>query len=120
MPSNVLQLPTDDDVSVARQTSRTLAKYANQARVSMNINGEDEVILPGPAMDVLLIVLDEISKGNAISVMPVNAELSTQEAANLLNVSRPHLVTLLERGELPFTKVGTHRRVKAQDVIEYK
>lgn len=120
MSSNVVRLPTEEDVSVARQTSRALAKYANEERVSMCINGQEEVILPGPAMDILLTVLSEISQGNAISVMPVHAELSTQEAANLLNVSRPHLVKLLETGTIAFSKVGSHRRVKAKDIFDYK
>jgi excisionase family DNA binding protein len=120
MSSNVVKLPTEEDVSVARQTSRALAKYANEERVSMRINGQEEVILPGPAMDILLTVLSEISQGNAISVMPVHAELTTQEAANLLNVSRPHLVKLLEAGTIPFSKVGSHRRVKAKDIFDYK
>lgn len=120
MSSTVVKLPTEEEVSVARQTSRALAKYANEERVCMSINGQEEVILPGPAMDILLTVLSEISQGNAISVMPVHAELTTQEAANLLNVSRPHLVKLLEAGEIAFSKVGSHRRVKAKDLFDYK
>lgn len=120
MSNKVVSLPTEEDVSVARQSSRALAKYANEERVSMRINGQEEVILPGPAMDILLTVLSEISQGNAISVMPIHAELSTQEAANLLNVSRPHLVKLLETGSIAFNKVGSHRRVKAKDIFDYK
>jgi len=59
-------------------------------------------------------------KGNAITVMPIYAELSTQETAELLNISRPHLVELLEQGKIPFRKVGIHRRVLAKDVFDYK
>lgn len=124
MPSeNVVRLPTPDEVEVARSSSRTLAKYADEDRVSLTINGQqskDELILPGTAVDLLLNILSELSQGNAINVMPVHAELSTQEAANLLNVSRPHLVKLLETGEIDFKKVGTHRRVLAKDLLAYK
>ncbi|WP_445396877.1 helix-turn-helix domain-containing protein [Zobellella sp. An-6] len=120
---NLVRLPTPDEVEVARSSSRTLAKYANEDRVNLTINGrqgKDALILPGTVVDLLLNILSELSQGNAISVMPVHAELSTQEAANLLNVSRPHLVKLLESGEIEFKKVGTHRRILARDLLAYK
>ena len=72
------------------------------------------------ALRLLVDVLAEIGEDNAVSIIPIHAELTTQDAAGVLNVSRPFLVQLLERGEMPFHKIGTHRRVRYQDVISYK
>lgn len=121
---NVVRLPTQMEVEEAKVFSRTLSKFASTDRAQLSIkgaNGEaDDIILPGHILQILLDVLSEMSKGNAISLIPHHQEISTQEAANLLNVSRPFLVGLLENGEIPFRKVGAHRRVKLTDVLEYK
>jgi excisionase family DNA binding protein len=120
----VAQLPTSQEAEEAKITSRALSKYAHNERLHLKIanngNESDDLILPGYALNLLLDILTEMSKGNAITVMPIHAELSTQEAADILNVSRPHLVELLEQGKIPFRKVGTHRRVLAKDVFDYK
>ena len=121
--SNVVHLPTAQEAEEAKITSRALSKYAHNERLHLKIasNNESEyLILPGYAINLLLAMLTEMSKGNAITVMPIHAELSTQETAELLNVSRPHLVDLLEQGKIPFRKVGTHRRILANDVFDYK
>lgn len=76
--------------------------------------------LPAGVAGLLLRILGEVAQGHAVQVVPVHAELSTQEAADLLVVSRPHLVKLLEEGALPHHKVGTHRRVKLDDVLTYR
>lgn len=121
--TNVIRLPTEEDVKQAKQSSRTLSKYANIDQVRLSIQGHnetDELILPGQVMQLLLNILAEIAQGNAVNLIPIHAELSTQQAANLLNVSRTYLVKLLEQGELPYHKVGTHRRILAQDLLTYK
>ena len=122
--SNVVRLPTKKEIEEAKLSSRTLSEYADAERVKLSIEGSnnesDELILPGHALQLLLDVLSEMSQGNAISIMPIHAELSTQEAANILNVSRPFLVSLLEKGEIEHRKVGTHRRVLAKNVFDYK
>ena len=89
-------------------------------KIASDNNESDDLIVPGYAINLLLDILTEMSKGNVITVIPIHAELSTQETAELLNMSRPHLVDLLEQGKIPFRKVGTHRRVLAKDVFDYK
>lgn len=120
----IVHLPTQAEVEQAKISSRTLSKYADVDRVQLALrgcNGEsDDLVLPGHVLQILLDVLSEMSKGNAISLIPHHQEVSTQEAANLLNVSRPFLVGLLEKGEIPFRKVGAHRRVLLTDVLAYR
>lgn len=120
----IVHMPTEAEVEQAKLSSRTLSKYADVDRVQLALrgsNGEsDDLLLPGHVLQILLDVLSEMSQGNAISLIPYQQEISTQEAANLLNVSRPFLVRLLEDGEIPFRKVGTHRRVLLKDVMVYK
>ena len=65
-------------------------------------------------------MLHEIGSGHAVSVVPIQRNLTTQQAADLLNVSRPYLIKLLEAGDVPFTTVGRHRRIKAEDLFAYK
>lgn len=121
---HAVSLPSEADVEQARESSRTLSKYADVDRVQLSLrgsNGEtDDLVLPGNVLQILLDVLSEMSRGNAISLIPQHQELSTQEAANLLNVSRPFLVGLLEKGAIPFRKVGAHRRVLLTDIMSYR
>ena len=81
---------------------------------------EDRIKIPISALKLLAKILKEISQGNPISIVPVATELTTQAAAELLGCSRPHIVKLLEDGQISYTKVGKHRRVKYEDVIKYK
>lgn len=76
--------------------------------------------LPDPLYRVLVEAARQLGDGNGVSILPYSHELTTQQAADLLNVSRPHLVSLLEGGVISFHKVGTHRRVYLKDLLEYK
>ncbi|MBV9193201.1 MAG: helix-turn-helix domain-containing protein [Solirubrobacterales bacterium] len=76
--------------------------------------------LPRSAFEALKLVFDAMARGQSLTLIPHDEELSTQEAADLLHVSRPFLIKLLDRGELPFHRVGTHRRLKIEDVAAYQ
>ena len=93
-----------------------------QARHAPILTGADgtQYELPEPLYDVLVSVVRELGQGNGVTIVPLHAELTTAEAAEILNVSRPHLVKLLEAGAIPFSKVGTHRRVRLQALLAYK
>lgn len=81
---------------------------------------KDQIKIPLKALKLLNQILKAMSKGQSISIIPTATELSTQKAAEILGCSRPFLVELLEEGNIPFTKVGTHRRVKMEDIIVFK
>lgn len=78
------------------------------------------VDIPASAFRLLASALAEIGAGRAVTMMPLDPEVTTQQAADILHVSRPHLVAMLERGEIPFRKVGVQRRVRFDDLMSYK
>lgn len=114
----------EEPVSAPREESRDvvlLKNYLEERRLSELCTPEGKKIpLPSSVYQVFMRVLTEMAQGNAVAVVPVHHELTTQEAADLLNVSRPFLVKLLEEGHIPFRKTGTHRRVLFQDLMEYR
>ena len=77
------------------------------------------VTVPTKALDLLFYILNNMAEGKSISLIPSDSEISTQQAADMLNVSRPHLVKLLEEGVIPYKKVGSHRRILLEDLIEF-
>ena len=76
--------------------------------------------IPDSVYEVLVQVVHQMAQGHAVSIVPVHAQLTTQQAAELLGVSRPHLVKLLEEGHIPFSRPGKHRRVRLDDLMAYK
>ena len=121
---NQVVTPTEADSAVARESGEKLAAHLGDSkgvRLQMkNGNESEELILPPSALRLLVGVLSELAQGNAVTLTPLRAELTTQQAADLLNVSRPYLVKLLEEGTIPGRKVGTHRRVFLEDLLAYK
>ncbi|MBS0351425.1 MAG: helix-turn-helix domain-containing protein [Proteobacteria bacterium] len=118
-------IPSKKDTSLAMQSSRILATHVKSTQnpsIQIFIDGKskESVTLPASALRLLVDILVQMAEGNAVSVIPIRAELTTQEAAELLNVSRPYMVTLAENGEIPYRKVGSHRRILAKDVLAYK
>lgn len=116
-------LPSAETASLARESatalSRLLRDHPEGDRAQIRLDGED-LILPRAALDLLRKLLAEMARGNAVTIVPVHAELTTQEAADMLNVSRPHLVKLLREEHIPYTMVGSHRRIRLQDLLAYK
>ncbi|PAU86021.1 DNA-binding protein [Pseudomonas sp. WN033] len=121
-----MTLPAEREVQAAVQGQRALAAYLATRFETQHIqifddkNQAHQVELPTSALRLLVDILAELAGGNAVKVVPVHAELTTQEAADLLNVSRPHLVKLLEDGVLPFHRTGKHRRVRFADLMQFK
>ncbi|WP_413988803.1 helix-turn-helix domain-containing protein [Labrys okinawensis] len=117
-------LPSREDAELARVSGQRLAPLARtKRRLTLNVKDaeRDAVIeLPAGAVQLLLDILEDMAAGRAITIVPHNAELTTQEAAELLNVSRPYVVQLLKDEKLPYRLVGTHRRIRFDDVLAFK
>jgi excisionase family DNA binding protein len=117
-----ITIPSEEDIHLADVLGRQLSQYPTQEpTLRLRLEGQKEDMeIPVSAFLLFKQILLEMSKGNAVTLFPVESELTTQQAADLLNVSRPYLVELLDKGLIPFRKVGTHRRLMAADVIAYQ
>ncbi|MGD9616645.1 MAG: helix-turn-helix domain-containing protein [Alphaproteobacteria bacterium] len=113
-------IPTEEDTKLATESSRILASKPRGVPLRVRLEDGQVLVLPKAATRLLSHLLDEMGRGNAVTVIPYHAELTTQEAADFLNVSRPYLIQLLEQKVIPFRKVGSHRRVRFRDLNEYK
>jgi excisionase family DNA binding protein len=119
-------MPTPHEVALAEASSRVLAQHLPTRPADVQLcliedGQETEVVtVPAVALTLFLQLLQEMAQGHAVTLVPLHAEVTTQQAADLLNVSRPYLIRLLEGGQIPYRKVGAHRRVLLRDVLAYK
>jgi len=116
--------PTKQEQETAMESYNALNAMLEQlASENLEIEIEEtkeKIKIPQRALKLLAEILKATSQGNPISVIPIATEMTTQAAAEFLGCSRPHLVKLLESGEIAYTKVGKHRRVKFEDLMEHK
>jgi len=125
--SAVIQKTTKSDQKIALLSVKILADSEDQATknkdevIKFKLHGSDEVvIIPLKALHLLNAILSNMSQGKSIALMRTDAEVSTQQAAEILNVSRPHVIKLVEKGEIPHKKVGSHRRILLHDILKYE
>lgn len=126
MASLSTRLPSREEAALARLSSRELAAYVETGATTQHVtftqqDGEyHQVELPVAALRLLVNILTELGDGNTVKMMPVHAEMTTQEASDVLNMSRPTFIKLLDDGELPYHRAGNRRKVKYRDVMAYK
>lgn len=114
--------PTESDKAKAAVCLQTMALSDGPLRVTLERDDHTvaQLDVPPLALTLLRYILSEVARGNAVAALPVTTELTAREAAELLNVSRPYMIGLLEQGLIPHRQVGSHRRIKLQDVVSYK
>jgi excisionase family DNA binding protein len=116
----------DRDAELAQRAARRIGEYltmhpgADPVTIQGELAGHDALVVPREAAVLLAQVLGYLANGEGVNVMPDSAELTTQQAAEFLNVSRPYLIKLLESEQIPFRRVGTHRRIRFRDLRLYK
>lgn len=119
-----LKRPTKIERKVAAESYNALAEVIEQiTKEQTEIEIEEtkeKIVIPSRALKLLGEILKAMAQGNPISIVPIAAEVTTQQAAEIIGCSRPYLVKLLEEGKIEFTKVGRHRRLMFDDVIKYK
>ncbi len=117
-------IPTEEDSRLSKESSRILATHissdVHRLKIVEEDGSEQDTTIPAAAYRLLVDILTQMSRGNAVTIIPIHAELTTQEAADLINVSRPFLIKQIESGAIPHHKVGRHRRVRFTDLMEYK
>lgn len=118
--------PGDADAELASRAARRIRDYltthpgVDPVKIQGELAGDDALVVPRNAAVMLAQILAMLANGQGVQIMPDTVELTTQQAAEFLNVSRPHLIKLLDADKIPFHMVGTHRRIRFQDLREYK
>ncbi len=118
--------PGDVDTEVAGRAARRISDYLSShpgedlIEALGEVGAEDTLVIPRPTVVMLAQVLSLLESGHGVQIIPKDAELTTQQAADVLNVSRPYLIGLLESRQIPFRKVGRHRRITFEALMEYK
>lgn len=116
--------PSQEEADTAKHASNALDRYVirgESLKLSVvDADNADCIVLPAEATELLLGILRMMANGHGVALTPIHSELTTGQAAEILNVSRPHLIKLLESGEIPFHKVGQHRRIRREDVMKYQ
>jgi excisionase family DNA binding protein len=119
-------VPTEQEAKIARVSSQAMAQLIeengpNEARIRISKQGNKatEITLPYSVIRLLYCALQELAKGHSVTLLPVDTELTTQKAAELMRLSRPSLIKMLEDDKLPYRKVGAHRRIRYEDVLRY-
>lgn len=115
--------PTETEIRQASEAARTLATALTPKGLPFLVSkdGDQTKVELSPALGQLVLdVLTHVARGEMITFVPYGAELTTKEAADLLNVSRPFLISMLNEGKIPFHKVGSHRRIRASDVLKFR
>ena len=115
-----LGIPSERDAALAERAGRALDALIEGTRPVSARFGDETVDLPVPALRLLREILDRMAHGKGVTLTPLHAELTTRQAAELLQVSRTHLVQLLDEGRIPCRKVGSHRRVRAEDILAWR
>lgn len=111
--------PSRDEIKIAQESSRTLSRFLKR-NLKVQIAETKEIVeIPVSAVRLLVDLLTNMAEGNAVTLMPIHAELTTQQAADIVGISRPYLIKLLEEGEINYHMVGTHRRIYFQDLKHY-
>ena len=113
-------VPTDRDAALADRASRTLDTLIDGPQPLSARIGAETVDIPTPAVRLLREVLDQMAHGRGVALTPLHAELTTRQAAQLLQVSRTHLVQLLDGERIPCGRVGSHRRIRVEDILAYR